>query len=98
MKNFFLSSLIEIITFTLLFSSNTLLFSQDIPDFSREILIYIEPNGIEFPANERGTLLIDNVNILDEKLQEIFMKFEIENISKVFPLRLRGKIEADFVL
>lgn len=85
MKNFFLSSLIEIISFTLLFSSNTLLFSQEIPDFSREILIYIEPNGIEFPANERGTLLIDNVNILDEKLQEIFMKFEIENISKVFP-------------
>ena len=66
-------------------SSIQILYSQSLPDLSREILIYIQPSELTFTSVERGLLTPNSLGINSKALEQAFARFKVRSLSKAFP-------------
>jgi len=62
-----------------------MLYSQAARDFSKEILVYVQPSGITFPSSERGQLAPNLLSIHSNALVQAFARFKVGAVSKAFP-------------
>lgn len=54
-------------------------------DLNKEILVYIQPSLLSFPANERGELPPNLINIPSVALRLAFTRFGVQTLSKALP-------------
>jgi subtilisin family serine protease len=69
----------------ILLISNTTTIAQLNDNLRKEILVYIQPKLLEFPANERGSLTIGELNIPSQALKQAFDDFRVQTVTKAFP-------------
>ncbi|MBU0712283.1 S8 family serine peptidase [bacterium] len=58
--------------------------TQTFNDLDREILVYIQPSILEFPAGERDAVLVERLTIKSLPLHQVFSQFNIDRLVKAF--------------
>lgn len=59
--------------------------SQTIDDIKREIIVYFQPDVLEFPVSEREAVRPENLNIRSANVEQAFRRFRVERVARVFP-------------
>jgi hypothetical protein len=54
-------------------------------DLDREILVYIQPAALQFPAVERGTVPLDRLSIPSQVLRQALNRFGVQSLAKAMP-------------
>jgi len=65
------------------FTANSL--NAQVRDLKSEILVYILPDSLEFPANESGEVSPEQVAVHSKALQNAFGQVRVQAIAKAFP-------------
>lgn len=54
-------------------------------DLERDILVYIQPTALDFPANKRESVSLNQIRIHSDALLQAFNRFNIDKLAKAFP-------------